>query len=191
MRILFTLILIGAWGIRLFPCNCPPPFPNLRKDKGDTNYYKSYRIKNSNISGIVQIISAEEKVRIIIDTEVCRKRYYHEIKKKNIDPNYTTLIKYLQEQSLQLKMRMYKAVLIKDYKANEIGDIVYLFSDYSNCGMYFTENEYYEIYGSKLENRNYEIDVISTSKPQDVIQMNSCIVSRCSAEYIDFDKLEK
>jgi hypothetical protein len=164
----------------------------LRKDNGELVSYKSYRIKESNISGIVKIIGGVEKIRLIIDTISCKKMYYDEIKSKNIDPKYTSLNKYLQEMSALNELRMYQAIIIKNYKSSSIGDTVNLFSDYSNCGIWFRQNEFYEIYGSEIREDKYlNHDTISTNGLELNVPRNSCIVSVCSAEYINYDKIEK
>nr|MBP6314806.1 hypothetical protein [Chitinophagaceae bacterium] len=191
MKILFTILLVGIVGANLFPCNCPPPFPSLKKEKGDFNDFNNYRIQKSNIAGIVQIISTEERVQIVIDTVGCTKRYYDEIMAKNIDPKFTSLNIYLKEQSSLWKMRMYRAVRIKDFKTSSIGDTIYLFSDYSNCGIYFSKEQHYKIYGSEVENRKYVIESDSILRVRYTVPKKSCIISRCSAEYVDSEKFEK
>ena len=192
MRFKLTILLIILNSKNLFPCNCPPPFPNLRSENGEIVSYKSYRIKESNISGIVRIIGCEEKVRFIIDTISCKARYYDEIKSKNIDPKYTSFNKYLQEISALNEVRKYQAIIIKNYKSSSIGDTINLFSDYSNCGIWFRQNEFYEIYGSVIRQDKYlNHDTFSTNGLQLNVPRNSCFVSVCSAEYIKFEKIEK
>ncbi len=174
----------------MWACNCPPPFPNLRSAKGDSIItYKTYQIDKSHISGIVKVISVEEEVQIVIDTAGCTKMYYQEIKMKNIDPKYTPLNKYLQTYSALLQMRKYEAIIIQDYKSHNIGDTIYLFSDYSNCGIFARPNEYYEIFGSEIENKKYlNIDTIKDRCQEIIIPSNSCIIDVCSANFLKSEK---
>ena len=111
---------------------------------------------------------------------------------RNIDPNYTSLNKFLQDLSSLWQMRKYQAIIIEDYKSSVIGDTIYLFSDYSNCGIFPEQNEYYEIYGSALENKKYvSTDTLKCINEELDIPTKSCEVSVCSAYYIEFDKIKK
>ncbi len=190
MKTIFTILLVGVLRMTMWACNCPPPFPNLRSAKGDSIItYKTYQIDKSHISGIVKVISVEEEVQIVIDTAGCTKMYYQEIKMKNIDPKYTPLNKYLQTYSALLQMRKYEAIIIQDYKSHNIGDTIYLFSDYSNCGIFARPNEYYEIFGSEIENKKYlNIDTIKDRCQEIIIPSNSCIIDVCSANFLKSEK---
>lgn len=184
MRTLLTILFILIARSLLFSCNCVPPFPNLRNESKDSiSKENSFLFKRSDVAGVVKIIDIEE-TRIIVDSADCFRIYKLKINKKNIDPKYTSFEKYLEEQSSLLQMRKYKAIVIKEIKASNVGDTIYLYSDYSNCGIYFNKNVLYEIYGFKLKGNNYS-NLNATNPEVFTIPMNSFEVSICSAKSIN------
>lgn len=163
-------------------CNCRPPKPNLRTGKKPTEYevwQEKYRGYDAIM--LTKILSVKD-VFIGLDTNLSWKKYQELLLREPMRKTHYSFQRYLYENQGIEEMREYKAVVIKSIKNfPSINDTISIFSDNSNCGMYFEINELYEV-GGTIWHRPYSYRDKNGLRISTVVK-NSIGVSWCSCKY--------